>query len=141
MKNFKKYVKKIFFFSMFLAGALLLVPSQASACTITVNITNPSSASSKAQITKLKVKVKGGTWRNIQQGGKRILSPGQTYTEKFKPTISTDECDARRRYKVKVKCVKSGMVLPETTYKGLIYFPGESGWTRNQEVNIDAGCP
>lgn len=124
------------------ACSVLLFSGLSQACTITVKVNNPSSAESIAHVTKLGVKVKGGTWRNIQEGGKRILSGGQTYTEKFKPTIAVD-CDSKRRYRAKVKCKKEGGLLgfSSTVSKGWRYEPGETSWTTKQQVEIDAECP
>lgn len=134
-----------FFRSLWACGlmATLLAPTAAlAACQFTVNVNNPADAESIAHVTKLGVKVKGGTWRNIQQGGKRVLSAGQTYTESFKPTISGD-CDANRRYRAKVKCKKEGGLLgfSSTVSKGWRYTPSETGWISRETVNIDTRCP
>jgi hypothetical protein len=134
---------------MLLLGAVLLAPSATAgdACQIRVEVTNPETATSKADISRLGVRVRGGTWRNIQQHGERILAPGQTYVETFSPTIATEACDARRRYRVKVTCKSSGgggltgVTLPGTASKNWIYEPSETDWTTSQTVKINADCP
>jgi len=133
--------RSLLVFPILLIGAALLAPPS-KACDITVKVTNPSTASTKADIAKLGVKVKGGTWRNIQQHGERILAPGQTYTEVFSPTIGTKKCDARRRYRVKVTCKSEGSMtgISGTASKNWLYKPNETGWTRKQVVEIDTDC-
>jgi hypothetical protein len=135
----------LFALSIFLAGAVLLAPSAIAgdACQIRVEVKNPESATSKADISRLGVRVSGGTWRNIQEHGERILAPGQTYVETFSPTIATEACDARRRYRVKVTCKNGGglLGLSSATSKNWIYRPSETGWTTAQTVEINADCP
>lgn len=113
------------------------------ACQIRVEVTNPETATSNADIARLGVRVRGGTWRNIQEHGERILAPGQTYVETFSPTIATEDCDARRRYRVKVTCREEGGVLgiPSVASKNWLYAPSETGWTTQQTVAINTGCP
>jgi len=113
------------------------------ACRIRVEVTNPETATSNADIARLGVRVRGGTWRNIQEHGERILAPGQTYVETFSPTIATEDCDARRRYRVKVTCREGGGVLgiPSVASKNWLYAPNETGWTTQQTVAINTGCP
>jgi hypothetical protein len=113
------------------------------ACQIRVEVVNPETATSKADISRLGVRVSGGTWRNIQEHGERILAPGQTYAETFSPTIATEDCDARRRYRVKVTCKDEGGVLglSSAVSKNWLYEPSETGWTTRQTVEIKTGCP
>ena len=146
MERVKSRTQKILLtLPMLLLGAVWLAPSATAgeACRITVEVKNPESAKSNADISRLGVKVRGGTWRNIQQHGERILALGQTYTETFAPTIATEDCDANRRYRVKVTCKSAGgaIGLPSTVSKNWLYKPNETGWTTNRTVTIDAGCP
>ena len=130
---------------MLLLGAAFLALSATAgdACQIRVEVTNPDTATSKADISRLGVRVRGGTWRNIQEHGERILAPGQTYTETFSPTIATEACDARRRYRVKVTCKNDGglLGLSSAVSKNWLYAPSETGWTTQQTVKINADCP
>jgi hypothetical protein len=144
MQRLKSYAQTVLLtLPMFLLGTVLLAPSDTQACPIKVEVNNPSSATSNADISNLGVKVKGGTWRNIQEKGERILAPGQTYTETFMPTIATEDCDARRRYRVKVTCRGGGGLIggSSTVSKNWIYKPSETGWTTQQTITINAGCP
>jgi hypothetical protein len=146
MEYINNYTRKVLItLLILLLGAVILAPSATAgdACQIRVEVVNPDTATSKADISRLGVKVRGGTWRNIQQHGERILAPGQTYAETFSPTIATEACDARRRYRVKVTCKNDGgmLGLSSAVSKNWLYAPSETGWTTNQTVEIKTDCP
>lgn len=128
------------FITIFFSIMLFFSTQAHAGCDIKVVITN--NGASTAHITRLGVKVKAGTWRNIQEHGKRILSQGQTYTEIFKPTIQSG-CDNRRRYRFKVVCKNSSgaIGLSSAVSKNWIYHPSERGWTRNDNIEINTNCP
>jgi hypothetical protein len=130
---------------MLLLGTVWLTPTAIAGdgCQFRVEVTNPDTATSNADISRLGVRVSGGAWRNIQEGGERILAPGQTYAETFSPTIATEACDARRRYRVHVKCKGGGglLGLSSTISKNWFYVPNETGWTTRQTIAIDTHCP
>ena len=122
------------------SATLMFSGNAYSGCSIAVNITN-TNASTNAHISRLGVKSKGGTWRNIQENGKRILNNNDTYKEIFKPTIQSG-CDGKRRYRFKVKCMSTSMAgLPVKEKQTWIYYPSENGWTRTRRINMETTCP
>lgn len=142
-KNMKKSPNFLMMVSVVVMFSALSGTDAFAGCQLNVYVKNISKESLNVKNGVLfgddsSVKIKLGTWRNLNTGGWFIdkdefsLDSGQKNGDGFRADFN---CGAKRRYKVRYIC-QGGK------YEGSLftdYYPSAKGWTEKQSVTVNLG--
>ena len=125
--------------TILIAAAILMcwgevTPAQAG-CNITLGVKNTGKGEIFIFRKESKVKVKGGTWKQLSKlswypgspSNKPGYQPGESGSDDFKAQF---KCGAKRRYMIKYRCA----ALPGHLRKS-VYYPSDTGYTTSTSNN------